>query len=188
MESYDVIMIIVLVGATVFGAWKGMAWQIASIGSLVLSYTAALSFSTQLAPLFGDEAPLNRFIAMLAIYMACTFVVWVAFRFVSGVIDRVRLKEFDRQIGALFGLAKGVLLCAAITVFSVSLLPEPQKKMILGSKSGYYIAKLLDEVDTVIPEGLHDVLAPYLHKAQETLEPASQTRHAAKPEGGEVVR
>ena len=52
-----------------FGFWKGMAWQIASLASLVVSYFAALRFSEQLAPMFGDQAPLNRFVAMLAIYI-----------------------------------------------------------------------------------------------------------------------
>ena len=47
--------------------------------------------------------------------------IWLVFRLVSGLIDRVRLKEFDRQMGALFGAAKGVLLCVAITFFAVTL-------------------------------------------------------------------
>ena len=37
MEWYDLLMIAVLAGTTVFGFMKGMAWQIASLGSLVLS-------------------------------------------------------------------------------------------------------------------------------------------------------
>ena len=39
-----------------------MAWQIASLASLVVSYFAALRFSAQLAPYFGEQAPLNRFV------------------------------------------------------------------------------------------------------------------------------
>src|SRR3990170_7253499 len=69
METYDLLMILVLVAATLFGFWKGMAWQIASLASLAVSYVAALRFSEQLAPVFGDHAPLNRFVAMLAIYV-----------------------------------------------------------------------------------------------------------------------
>ena len=64
MQTYDMIMVLVLVGATVFGFWKGMAWQIASLASLVVSYFAALRFSDQLAPVFGQQAPLNKFAAM----------------------------------------------------------------------------------------------------------------------------
>ena len=38
-----------------FGFWKGMAWQLASLASLVVSYIAALQFSERLAPTFGEH-------------------------------------------------------------------------------------------------------------------------------------
>ena len=171
MQTYDILMIVVLIGATIFGFWKGMAWQIASLASLVLSYFVALKFSAQLAPLFGDQQPWNRFVAMLVLYIATSLVVWLMFRFVGGVIDRMKLTEFDRQLGALFGLAKGVLLCVAITLFAVSLLSEPQRKTILDSHSGYYIALLLDRSHAVMPEEIHEVLHPYIHRARQKLDP-----------------
>ena len=164
-------MIVVLAGATAFGFWKGMAWQIASIASLTVSYVAALTFSPRLAPFMGDEAPWNRFIAMLVIYLLTSMLIWMIFRGVHNAIDRVQLREFDRQIGALFGIAKGVLLCIAITMFAVTLLPEEKREKVLDSKSGHYIAKLLHKADQVMPEEMHDVLHPYIHKAQETLDP-----------------
>ena len=61
MQTYDALMILVLVAATVFGFWKGMAWQLASLASLIASYFISLKFSSQLAPYFGQQAPLNRF-------------------------------------------------------------------------------------------------------------------------------
>ena len=79
-------------------------------------------------------------------------------------IERVKLKEFDRQLGALFGAAKGVLLCVLVTLFSVALLGDSQRQAICKSKSGHYIAVLLDRADMVIPRELHDVLAPYLDR------------------------
>lgn len=180
MEAYDVIMLLVLVGATVFGAWKGMAWQIASLASLAISYIVALRFSPQLAPLLGDQPPWNRLLAMLILYMATSLAIWLVFRVVSGFIDRLKLKEFDHQLGALFGLAKGVLLCVAITLFAVALLPDPQRRQIMDSRSGFYIAMLLDRADAVMPEEIKDVLHPYIHRAQEELEAASR----AAPEQG----
>src|SRR3954467_9465027 len=108
MQTYDMLMLAVLVAATVFGFWKGMAWQIASLASLIVSYFASLRFSTQLAPMFGQNAPLNRLSAMLAIYVATSFVVWMIFRLVSELIDRVKLESFDRQLGGILGFAKGV--------------------------------------------------------------------------------
>ncbi len=179
MEIYDIIMIVVLVGATVFGAWKGVAWQVASLASLVLSYFAALQFSERLAPIFGERAPLNRFIAMLVIYLAVSAVIWLLFRVVAGAIDRVRLREFDHQVGALFGAAKGVLLCVAITFFAVTL-SEPARDAVLRSRSGHYIALLLNRADAVMPPELHDVLGPYLHQLEEELQPDATPHKTAE--------
>ena len=171
MQAYDFVMIAVLVGATLFGFVKGMAWQIASLASLVVSYFVALRFSSQVAPFFGDSEPWNRFVAMLAIYAACSFAIWLLVRAVSDAISRVKLKEFDRQLGALFGFAKGVLLCAVITFFAVTLLPPEQKQTIVASRSGRYIGVLLEKTRAAVPPEYCDVVKPYLDKFEERLDP-----------------
>jgi membrane protein required for colicin V production len=174
VQTYDLLMLVVLIGATVFGFWKGMAWQIASLASLVLSYFAALRFGEQLAPTFGDQAPLNKFVAMLVIYIATSFIIWMLFRFVAGVIDKVRLESFDKQMGAMIGFAKGVLLCIAITFFAVVLLPPAQGEAIVASQSGRYIIALLDKSHAVFPPEVHQVVDPYLEKIEQRLNPNYQ--------------
>ncbi len=171
MQTYDLLMLLVLVGATLFGFWKGMAWQLASLASLAVSYIVALRFGEQLAPVFGDHAPWNKFVAMLAIYIGTSFVIWMLFRLVSGAIDKVRLESFDRQLGAMFGFAKGVLLCVAITFFAVSLMPQNQGEAIVSSRSGRYIVALLDKSHSVFPPEIHQIVDPYLHKVEERLNP-----------------
>ncbi len=174
MQTYDLVMILVLVGATIFGFWKGMAWQIASLASLVVSALLSLKFSAQFAPMFGQQAPLNRFSAMLAIYVGSSFVIWTLFRFVSGAIDKVRLEAFDKQLGAIFGFAKGVLLCVVITCFAVLLLPPAQGEAIVASQSGRYIVPLLDKAQSVLPPEVHQVVGPYLDRVEQKLRPGSQ--------------
>lgn len=171
MQTYDILMLVVLVATTLFGYWKGMAWQIASLASLVVSYVAALKFSAQLAPTFGNTAPLNRFVAMLVIYVVTSFVIWTLFRLVSGVIDKVRLESFDAQLGAIFGAAKGVLLCVAITFFAVTLLPPAQGEAIVNSQSGHYIVALLDKSHSVFPPEIHQIIDPYVNKVEQRLNP-----------------
>jgi membrane protein required for colicin V production len=171
MQVYDYLMIGVLAGATLFGFVKGVAWQIASLASLVVSYFVALRFSGQIAPVFGDSEPWNRFVAMLAIYAACSFAIWLLFRAVAETIEKVKLKEFDKQLGALVGFAKGVLLCAVITFFAVTLLPPDQKRTVVASKSGHYIGVLLDKTRAAVPPEYSDVIEPYLDKFEERLDP-----------------
>src|SRR4051794_5399545 len=181
MQNYDLLMLGVLVGATIFGFWKGMAWQIASLAALVVSYFASLKFSDQLAPLFGQQAPLNKCIAMLAIYVGASFVVWMLFRLVSGLIDKIRLESFDKQLGGTLGFAEGICLCVVITFFVVMLWPA-QREAIVGSRSGHYIVVLLDKANSIFPPEVHQVVDPYLQKLQEQLNPNFQ------PQGGQNVR
>jgi membrane protein required for colicin V production len=164
VETYDIIMLVVLAGATLFGAIKGFAWQVASLASIVASYIVAYRFREPLSESIKAEAPWNKFLAMLILFVGTSLVIWVGFRMVSRSIDRMKLKDFDRQIGAAFGLAKGALFCILITMFAVALLGPDKRKTIVESRSGYYIAKALDKSDMVIPPELHGVVAPYIER------------------------
>ena len=167
MQGYDLFMLIVLGAAVAWGAWKGLAWQLASMASIVLSYFVALNFRTPLATFIGKSVevkpPLDIFLAMLILFMGTSLVVWVGFNLIAEVIEKVKLKEFDHQFGAIFGLAKGVLLCVVITLFAITLSPS-QRPTICNSRSGYYIAVLLDKADAIMPKELHQVLDPYIHE------------------------
>ncbi len=183
MQPYDLVMLAVIVVATVFGAWKGMAWQIASLASLVVSYFVALRFSERLAPYISAEVPWNRFLAMLLLYLATSMGIWMMFRYVSGAMERVKLREFDRQIGGLFGAAKGVLLCVAITFFAVTLSTDA-REMILHSRSGYYIAVLIHEATPIMPREVQALLGPYLDRLNKELDPRNPTRPKVARESG----
>jgi membrane protein required for colicin V production len=167
MEIYDIIMLVVLVGAALFGAVKGFAWQLASIASILVSYFVAYRFREPFSQSIHADPPWNRFLAMLILYIGTALVVWVLFRMISGTIDRMRLKEFDRQVGALFGLAKGGLYCILITMFAVSLMGDDIREKIVLSRSGRYIAKVLDRSQAVIPPEIHEVVEPYLNRFDE---------------------
>lgn len=169
MEIYDIIMLVVLAGATLFGAWKGLAWQIASLGAIVASSFVALKYDTPLAEELPVGAPWDVPIAWVVLFVGTSFVIWVIFRYVSDFIDRLKLKEFDRQIGALFGFAKGILICVILTVFLVSLV-DPIRAPILRSYSAYYIAVFLDKAHAYLPEDIHDKLEPVIHSLDQRLE------------------
>jgi membrane protein required for colicin V production len=166
MVAYDVIMLIIIVAAAFRGWQKGMAWQIASLGSIVLSYFVAVQFRVPVSEMISLEPPLNRIAAVLVLFLATSFVVWLVFQSVKQSIDRWKLKDFDRQMGALVGVAKGILLAGLVTLFAVSLLGETQGQAIVGSKSGYTITKILQRANAIIPEEVQHVLRPYMERLE----------------------
>ena len=170
IQGYDLLMLVILVMAGLFGAWKGLAWQVASIASLVLSCIVAIRFSAQVAPYIYGQEPWNRFLAMLILFLVTSLAVWLLFRLVAGFIDRLKLKEYDRQMGALFGVAKGLLFCLVITFFAVTL-AEGSRQAVLNSHSGKFTAKLLQKATPVMPEEVRDVLGKYIDEFERKLDP-----------------
>lgn len=172
MAPYDFLMLIVLAGATLFGFWKGLAWQIASVASIVLSYFAALKFSPFVMQLFGWGEPWHRFAAMLIVYVVASLAIWSACGVVRNAVDAMKLKDFDRQIGALVGFGKGLLFCVGITFFVVTL-SESGREAVLASKSGVLIAQVLQKAPGVMPAELNEVLGPYLQRLENELDGAA---------------
>jgi membrane protein required for colicin V production len=170
LQPYDFLMLAVLLLCTGFGAWKGMAWQLAALGSVVVSVAVAVHGSIPLAPYVKLQEPWNRCVAMLVLYLVTSLGIWLLFRLVARIIDRVRLKEFDRQMGALFGAAKGVLWCLVITFFAVTL-SESARQSVLRSRSGYYTALLIRRARPVLPEDLRDLLGKYIDELDRKLAP-----------------
>jgi len=185
VQTYDLVMLLILVGAAAFGAWKGMAWQLASLASVVVSAAVAIHLSPWLAPRLSGSEPWNRVLAMLILYVACALAIWLGFRAVSSAIERVRLREFDRQAGAVFGLAKGALLCLVVTFFAVTL-SETSRRAVLGSRSGKLIARVTCHANHVLPDELRQVVGKYVDELDERLhdglDEAHQTSHPAPSE------
>jgi len=161
VEGYDLVMIGILAVTALLGYFKGMVWQLAWIAGIVASSFVALRFAPQFAHLFGQQAPWNRFLAMLALYVGTSLAVWILFRLVSGFINAIHLSAFDHQLGLLLGLAKGALLCIVVTFFAVTLAPD-YRHQIVASRSGRFVAELIVRADSYLPREIHDTVEPFV--------------------------
>jgi membrane protein required for colicin V production len=170
MQTYDIIMLVVIASATIFGAIKGFAWQVASLASIVASYFVANYFRNDVAKMINAEPPWNMFLAMLLLYFGSSLIIWMAFRMISTSIDKIKLKEFDRQLGAGFGLIKGAALCCILTMFAMTLLGRKQQHAIATSKSGQYIGRILSSAGSILPDEVKQVIGPMIANVNKQLE------------------
>lgn len=176
MQTYDIIMLAIL-GISVFlGFWKGFAWQIATVAAFVVSYFVSAQFSVQVAEYFG----VNQLIAMFGLFIGTSLAIWIGYGFVHKQIENMHLKSFDRQIGALVGLASGVVVCLIVTFFAVKMLGDSMSQKIVQSKSGGYITKLISKMDGVLPDELEETVKPYANELEGKLQNA---RENPAPEG-----
>lgn len=170
MQTYDIIMLIILASAAIFGAIKGFAWQVASLASIFVSYIVASHFRHDVAKHINAQPPWNVFLAMLLLYFGTSLAIWLVFRMISSSIDKIRLKEFDRQLGAGLGLLKGAALCCIVTMFAMTLLGPNQKTLIARSRSGQYIAQALAHAGSLMPAEVKEVIGPYIVNVERELE------------------
>ncbi len=158
---YDLVMGAVVLFSVVYGITRGFIWQLASLSSLILSCWAAVRWSPDLAPIISRQEPWNRWVAMLVIFIFCSLIVWLIFQVLSKWLRRAHLEGFDRQMGAVFGLMKGILFCLVITFFSVTLFTST-RSLVLTSRSGPIIARLIPRVVVVLPQEIRTAVGEYL--------------------------
>lgn len=169
LQIYDIVMLLVMLAAVGFGAWKGLAWQVASLSAIFASYFVALQLREPISQYINVAEPWDRVLAMLGIYLLTSLVIWIAFGLIRKLIDRVKLQDFDRHAGAVLGAVKGVILCIIITLFAVALLSDERKSYICCSYSGYFISKIIAHTDVAMPGEVQQVIGPYLDRLDREL-------------------
>ncbi len=160
---YDLLTLGILMYAMFRGAMKGIVWQLATIAALLLCFFFSGSLSSMLAPFIRVEPPLNRWIAMLVLYLGFSFVCFGIARVLHEGIEQMRIEALDRHLGAVLGLVKGATFSLFLTFFLVTL-SHSARESIINSESGYIAAVTIDRLNPVIPGDLHALLEPYLRR------------------------
>lgn len=169
MSIYDIAMLIIFGGAICFGYWKGLAWQVASVAAIIVSYIVAVNFRDQVAGFLQVDEPWNRIGAMLILFVGTSMIIWMIYSRVSKSLKKMELKGFDRQAGALLGAVKGALLCMVVTMFAVSLLGESAHDAIHNSKVGPYVVTGITKVSAIVPEEIAKITQKYVDEFHEQI-------------------
>jgi membrane protein required for colicin V production len=160
MTLYDAAMVGLILGGMVWGAWRGIVWQIASIASLVLGYTVAHTTSDDLASHFPGDPVVARGLAMLVVYAAVSGGVFLAAWLVRATLRRLKFEAYDRHLGMVLGGLEGALVGMVATLFIVSLAPQ-SRGPIFASPSGKVVGRVMGALGPVLPSEAREVLAPF---------------------------
>ncbi len=169
MAIYDIIMLVVFAGAIWFGYWKGLAWQIASLAAIIVSYIVASNFHNQVSGFIQVQAPWNHIGAMLVLFLGTSLVIWTIYATISKSLKKNELKGFDRQIGALLGAAKGALLCMVITMFATTY-SEKAHKAVHTSLLGPHIENGIWTASDFVPSEIAQFVDPHIKKWKDKIQ------------------
>lgn len=168
LAMFDIVVICLLAGGVIFGAIRGLVWQLAWLTALVASVVVALRWAESVAPMFGSSAPWNQLIAIFVLFVGTSLVVWLVFRALAGFIDRLHLRDFDRQLGAVFGFLKAFVICLILAFFGVTL-TKTTRDWVLTSRSGQLLTRTIVSARPLLPPEVHAALKEYLDGFEEQL-------------------
>jgi membrane protein required for colicin V production len=119
------------------------------------------TFAAVAGPYITLDPPYNEWAALFGAYLFFTFVAFGAARILNRGIEKAEMKEFNRHLGATFGLLKGVVVALVLTFF-IATLPS-MHETIKNSKSGRIAARIMNHLHPAMPEKLHAALEKYIH-------------------------
>jgi uncharacterized membrane protein required for colicin V production len=166
MTPYDFAMVGIVIAGMIWGAIRGITWQIASIASLILGYAVAMPLSAQLAPKFPGEPVVARGLALLAVYVAVSGGVFLVAWLIRATLRQWKFEDFDRHLGMILGGLEGALLGLVATVVVVSVSPTARHS-IMTSYSGKVVSTILNTAQPALPTEVRTVLAKYWNPAAE---------------------
>ena len=160
MTYYDAAMASVIVAGMVWGLFRGITWQVASLCSLILGYFGARTFSPQITSYFPGEPIVAHSLAMIALYAAISIGIFLIAWLVRATLKKLKFEAYDRHLGMLLGGVEGALLGLVVTLFVVSLAPKTREP-IFSSPSGKAVGAIMSAVGPILPKEARKVLKPF---------------------------
>jgi membrane protein required for colicin V production len=111
----------VMTASIVWGAWRGLVREIAAILGWIVAFLAANLFAGPLAPSMPSwitTAEMRTLAAYLAVFIAALAVTTLLGLVLSRLAKVAGFGGFDRSLGAVFGIARGMLIALAFALLA----------------------------------------------------------------------
>ncbi len=182
-QIVDLIVLAVLLYCAVKGASRGLLSQLAWVVALLLCFKFSGTLAPAIEPMIGVEPPLQQWIAMLAVYVGLCGVSFVAAGMLGNWMEKAKIKDFDRHLGGLLGLVKGVIICMTIMYFVITRSSD-MSQVVSKTYSGYAAAVILHHSQylvSLVPEDRVKDVSEVIDKFNQNLQPGSDDLNGAKP-------
>jgi membrane protein required for colicin V production len=150
MTPFDIFVSAVLGLCLIFSLIKGFVREVFALLAYIGGYFMAVKYQSVFADVLMQSIPskpIAKLIAFVAIYIITAIIISLMGRVASGMLwSGASLTIFNRILGGIVGLAKGVAILVAVT-FPLQFFPEISNKITQDSYTAPYLAKVLDFVN-----------------------------------------
>jgi membrane protein required for colicin V production len=156
MSSLDYAVIGVLLVSVIWSALRGVVREIISLGGWIIAFLAANLFAGPLAVHLPQAVPgeaMRVLVAFLVIFVSVLVVSALVGLLLSRLMKAVGLGAMDKALGALFGLARGLILVLAVALLA-GLTSAPRMAFWKESLSGGPLVQAALMLKPWLPESL----------------------------------
>lgn len=119
MNAIDYGIIVLMLASVGIGIVRGAIREVMNIIGWVLAYMLAHAYAADLAPLFADwvgEPVARTVLAWASVFLIVVVVSALIASLASELVRKLGLSTLDRGVGALIGVARGLLVLLALTL------------------------------------------------------------------------
>lgn len=166
LTLFDLFLLLMILISYGLGYRRGIVWQLAAIGSLIVGHLAARFIMPRLEDFGVPDYGLYHFGAWVGVYAVAAIAVYlVAWRF-RAYLQKKDLSDLDKHLGGLLGLMKGSLFISLITLLVITVSQGARDKL-LESQSGPVVAHIAKFFDDFVPTETLSALEPFYHTPEE---------------------
>lgn len=154
MAALDWVLLAVLGGSMLLGAWRGLVYEMLSVAAWVAAFFLAQWFAPAAAgwlPMAGAAEPVRYAAGFVLVFVAAVFAGGLVAWLLKKLVEALGLRPVDRTLGMLFGLVRGLVLLLAVTVV-VGMTPLQSSPWWQQSAGAGMLVAALKNLKPVLPE------------------------------------
>ncbi|HEX8610645.1 MAG TPA: CvpA family protein [Telluria sp.] len=155
MTEFDYVVLAILISSAIIGTLRGLVKEILSLISWVVAFVVANAYGAQLAPMLsaipGDVVRLM--VAFVALFLGTRILMGLIMMAVDLMVKATGLSPVNRLLGALFGLARGVVIVLAAVILC-GMTDLPKQAFWTGAVSSPMAEQGVRMVKTLLPPDL----------------------------------
>lgn len=160
MTWLDYAVVGVFAASLVVGAWRGLVREVLSILGWVIAFLAANLLAGPLGPVMPQAIPspeLRIAAAYVAVFVGALMATALVGLLLSKIVKAAGLGGMDRMLGAVFGIARGLLIVLAAALLA-GLTSAPRQAFWRDSASGPLLTQAAQGLKPLLPQTFADRL------------------------------
>lgn len=154
MVALDWIFLAMLLLSLLIGAWRGLVYEVFSLGTWVAAFVLAQWFAPSAAhylPMTGATEMVRYAAGFVLVFVAAVFAGSILTWLISRMFQVAGLRPADRVLGAVFGAMRGVVLLLATAVL-VGMTPLKADAWWTESKGAHWATATVKGLKPALPQ------------------------------------